>query len=90
MSPEEITLFHLCYFAIISMRLTSTETANYPGTKLIGGAFKLRKKIKSSPLCVHVLHKTFNLVISRCCFSEDSKEMYQNVKRTYRVIVFPR
>ena len=27
-----------------------------------------------------------NLVISRCCFSEDGKEIYQTLKRTWRVI----
>ena len=27
-----------------------------------------------------VLHKTLNVVISRCCFAEDGKEMYQNLK----------
>ena len=39
---EIITLFHFGYFTIISTRLTSTETANYPGAKLVGVAFKLR------------------------------------------------
>ena len=87
-SPENITLFHLCYFAIFWTRSTSSETANYPGTNLIGVAFKLKKKMKNSPSCVDVLHKTLNVVISRCCFEEDSKEMYQNVKRTCRAIVF--
>ena len=47
------------------------------------------RKMKNSPSCVHVLHKTVNVVISRCCFAEDRKEMYQNVKRTCRAIVFP-
>ena len=87
-SPGTITLFHLCYFAIISTHSTSTEMANYPGTKLVGVAFKLRKKMKNSPSCAHVFQKTYNLVISRCCFAEDSKEMYQNVRRTYRAIIF--
>ena len=87
-SPENTTLFHLSLFAIISTRSTSTEMANYPGTKFVGVAFKLRKKMKNSPSCFHVLQKTYNLVISRCCFAEDSKEMYQNVKRMCRVIVF--
>ena len=32
--------------------------------------------------------QTLNVVISRCCFAEDGKEMYQKVKRTYRAIVF--
>ena len=61
--------------------------ANYPGTKLVGVAYKLRMKMKNSLSCVHVLHKTLNVVISRC-FAEDGKEMYQNVKRTCRVVVF--
>ena len=72
-SPENITLFILCYFAIISTRSTFTKMANYPGTKLVGVAYKLKKKITNSPSCVHVLHKTLNVVISRCCFAEDGK-----------------
>ena len=32
--------------------------------------------------------QTLNVTISRCCFTEDGKEMYQNVKRTCRAIVF--
>ena len=62
--------------------------ANDPGTKLVGVAYKLRNKMKNSPSSVDVLHKTLNVVISRCCFVEDGKEMYQNVKRTCRAIVF--
>ena len=62
--------------------------ANYSGTKLVGVEYKSRRKMKNSPLCVHVLHKTLNVVISRCCFAEDGKEMYQNVKRACRAIVF--
>ena len=65
-----------------------SKLANYPGNKLVGVAYKLRKKMKNSPLCVHVLHRTLNVVISRCCFAEDGKEMYQIVKRTCRAIVF--
>ena len=49
---------------------------------------QIRKKMKNSPSCVHVLHKTLNAVISRCCFAEDGNEIYQNVKRTCRAIVF--
>ena len=87
-SPENISLFHLWYFVIISTRSTLTKMVNYPETKLVGVAYKLRKKMKNSPSCIHVLHKTLNVVISRCCFAEDGKEMYQNVKRTWRAIVF--
>ena len=72
---SDITLFHLCYFAIISTHSTCKKTANYPGTKLIGVAFELRKRMKNSPSCAHILHKILNLVILRCCFAEDDKEM---------------
>ena len=74
-SHENISLFHLCYFAIISTRSTLTKMANYPGTKLVGVTYKLRKKMKNSPSCVPVLHKTVNVVISRCFFAEDGKEL---------------
>ena len=33
------------------------------------------------------LQNTKNLVISRCCFAEDGKEMHQDSKRTYTAIV---
>ena len=68
--------------------ITFTKVANYPGTKLVGMAYKLRKKMKISPSCVHVLHKSLNVVISRYRFAEVDKEMYQNVKRMCRAIVF--
>ena len=32
--------------------------------------------------------QNLNVVISHCCFAEDSKEMYQNVKHMCRAIVF--
>ena len=32
---------------------------------------------------VRVPQTTQNLVISRCCFAEDGKEMYKDLKRTY-------
>ena len=54
--------------------------ANYLGTKLVGVAYKLRKGMKNS--------QNLNVVILRCCFAEDGKEMYQNVKRMCRAIVF--
>ena len=45
--------------------------------------------MKNSPSGVHVLYRTLNLVISRCCFAEEGIEMYRNVKRTCRAIVSP-
>ena len=49
------------------------------GTELVGAAFKLSQGIKNVPSCTHVLYKTLNLVISRCCFAKDGEEMYQNL-----------
>ena len=37
-------------------------------------------------IAVCVLQNTYNLVISRCCFSEDGNEMYQDSKRTCTTI----
>ena len=53
--------------------------SNYPGANVIGAALKFRQRNGNLSSFVHVLHKTLNLVISRRCFSEDGKEMYQSV-----------
>ena len=42
---------------------------------------------KKLAVVVHVLHKTQNLVISRCCFAENGKEMYKELQRTCTAIV---
>ena len=60
-SIENITLFRLCYFWIIITRSTSTQTTNYPETKLVGGPFNLRKRMKNLPSCVHVFQKNLEL-----------------------------
>ena len=73
-SLENITLFHLCYFTIVSTR-SSQFYRNYSGTKLVGVTVKLRKRTKNLPSGIDVLHKTLNLVILRCYFPEDDKEM---------------
>ena len=39
-----LTLFHFCYFVISLTGSTSTETANYPGTKLVVVAFQVKKE----------------------------------------------
>ena len=44
-------------------------------------------KFKKLAVVAHVLQKTQDLVISRCCFAEDVKEMYQESKRTCTAIV---
>ena len=44
-------------------------------------------EIKILVVVVHVLQTTQNLVISRCWFAEDNKELYQDSKRTCTAIV---
>ena len=44
---------------------------------------KMRKILAA---VVHVLQNTQNLVISRSCFAEDGKEMYQELQRTCTAI----
>ena len=61
------------YFAIIPICSTCTLWAKFPGTKLIGMAFK------NSPSCTHVLYKTLNFVISRCCFANDRKDVQKRM-----------
>ena len=40
---------------------------------------KFEVQISKLAVVVHVLQTTQNLVISRCCFAEDGKEMYQEL-----------
>ena len=82
------TIPNFISFVLLRDYLNSTQTTNYPGIKPVGVAFKLGKRMTNSPSCVHVLHKTLNVVISRCSFAEDDTEMYPNLKRTSRAIVF--
>ena len=86
-SYDFLYLFHFCYLVIISTRSISTP-GELPRNQRV--ACKLSKIMKNSYACCHVLQKALNLVISRsrCCFAEDGKEMYQNIKRTSRTIVF--
>ena len=58
------------------------------GNQIGRSGVQIKKENEKFTVCVHVLHKTLNVVISRCCFIENGKEMYQNVKRTCRAIVF--
>ena len=47
-------------------------------TKLnLGHVDKFEIRISKLAIVVHVLQTTQSLIISRCCFAEDGKEMYQ-------------
>jgi len=49
-------------------------------TKLnLGQGETFEIKITNLTIVVHVLRTTQNLVISRCCFAEDGKELYQEL-----------
>ena len=61
-------------FSVCIMWLT------YLVAEFIGTGFKFRQRKENSLSCVHVLHKTLNLVISHCCFIVKSKEVHQNIK----------
>ena len=64
---------------MIYTNLLCEMRSNYPGANVVGAVLKFRKRNENLLSCVHVLHKTLNLVISRRCFAEDDKEMYQSV-----------
>ena len=50
---------------------------NYPGANVVGAALKfiMGKKVNHQAF---TFHKTLNVVISRYCFAEDDREMYQS------------
>ena len=87
-SLENISSRYLYYFTIIPIRSTCTMWPNYPVTEQVGTKFRLRQRMENLPSCVHVLHKTLNLVISRCCLAEHGEEMHQSLKGTCRAFVF--
>ena len=62
---------------------------NYPGTELVGTVLKLRQRMKILPSCARILQKTLNLVISRCCFAEDGKEMYSTLAELLFLLIKP-
>ena len=79
---------YLYFFVIILIRSTCSVWRNYPVIERVGKAFKFKQRMKNLPSRAHVLHKTPNLAISRCCLAEFGEEMYQNLKRTCRAFVF--
>ena len=52
--------------------------------KPLRAALNLGEKYENLSPGADVLHTTSNLVISRCCFADDGKEMDKNEKRTCR------
>ena len=76
------------HYETISCRFALKMYSNYRRIKLVRVGWKRRERTENSSSCANVLHRTLNLVISRRHLGDDGKEMYQNVKRTCRAIVF--
>ena len=64
---------------MVNTHLVCEMWPNYPGASVEGAALKFRKRNGNLSSCVHVPYETLDLVISRRCFAEDGKEMYQSV-----------
>ena len=47
--------------------------------KYATNALSSKEKYEKLAVVVHVLQTTLNLVISRCCFAEDGKEIYKDL-----------
>ena len=52
---------------------------NHASAENATNAFSFKEKYENLAVVVHVLQTTQNLVISRCCFAADGKEMYQEL-----------
>ena len=88
MSPRERadsrpTLYMTGNHAIANRRQISLREAILP--VLVACAPQVR--YQKLAIAVRVLQNTYNLVISRCCFAENGKEMYKVSKRTCTAIV---
>ena len=59
----------------------------HASAEYVTNTFSSKKNYEKLAVVVHVLQTTHNLVISRCCFAEDGKEMYQELKRICIAIV---
>ena len=92
-NAKENVSWKYIYFICVTSRLFQLvqilqKRRTIQGPNWLGWRSTKERKIKNSATCVRVLHKTLNMLILRCCFAEDGKEMYHNLKRTCRAIVF--
>ena len=88
-SPENITSFHVCCIAKYYNSFNFYRNGKLPRNQIGRSGVQFKKENEALTfLCVHVLHETFNLVISSCRFTEDGQEMYQNSKCTCKAIFF--
>ena len=64
---------------IVAVQLEKARVMLLEYEKENADEFSPKLRSKNYPVVVHVLQTTQILVISRCCFAEDGKEMYQEL-----------
>ena len=69
-------------FVIIASSSQPLLLTEHAAHGLIEAPLKLLQKMKDLLLCVHVVVKTLNMVISRCLLADDVKELYLSACRT--------
>ena len=62
-----------------TQRVCRYQNLNLPLLSMLRMRSVLNGNTKKLAVVVHVLQTTQNLVISRCCFAEDGKEMYEDL-----------
>jgi len=77
------------FFAIVSAinSFNLSNVAEQSGSWLCKDGVTVQEEKRKFTVVCSRSTKTLNLAISRCCFAEDGKEMYQNLYRMCRVIV---
>ena len=66
-------------FAFIEIYSVCLLILKHASAEYNTNAFSSKQKYEKLAFVARVLQTTQNLVISRCCFAEDGKEMYQGL-----------
>ena len=66
-------------FAFIEIYSVCLLVLKHASAEYATNASTSKEKYEKLAIVVHVLQTTQNFVISRCCFAEDGKEMYQEL-----------
>ena len=74
----------MCFYFTLKFRIYLDLFSVFIGIKhasaeYAANAFCSKEKYEKLAIVVHVLQTTQNLVISRCCFAKDGKEMYKEL-----------
>ena len=74
-------------FAFIEIFSVCLSVLKHASAECATNTFSSKTNYEKLAVVVHVLQTTHNLVISRCCFADDGKEMCQELQRTCTAIV---